>query len=513
MATILRSHEITEENFKHLSPDEAEQLYNGLDTCVTLEIFNKLQEYLDPVSEKTYNFSLALQAPILEMTMRGVLIDLEYREEVLAKYEKDIAHVERQLKQIVREAFGLPDFNFSSPHQTKTLFYNILNLSPIRKRNTHGVLVPTTNRDALEQLSVHYFAEPLCLRILALRDLEKKCQFLRTSLDPDNRVRTNFNIGGTDTGRLASSISDYGTGGNVQNIDRDLRRAFIADPGYKFANIDLEQADARNVGAKLWTLFRASHGESFAGAYLDACESGDLHTTVCKMAYPNLPWTGDPKKDKDLADGTKAYRNYSYRDLSKKLGHGSNYVGRPRTMAKHAKIPMVQAETFQKSYFKGFAAIPLWHQWVAKQLVTEHQITTLFGRRRFFFDHPTDDATIRAAVAYEPQSMTADEIDTGLLQLWRANICQLLIQVHDSILIQYPEELEDEIVPQAVKLLGAPLILPGDRHFEVPRDVKVGWNWGDVVYDKDRNVIDNPNGLVKYKGHDSRKKINTSFFR
>jgi len=73
--------------------------------------------------------------------------------------------------------------------------------------------------------------------------------------------------------------------------------------------------------------------------------------------------------------------------------------------------------------------------------------------------------------------MTADEIDTGLLKLWRLNICQLLVQVHDSILIQYPEELEDVILPQAIAVLKTKLVLEKGREFIVPVDAKVGWNW------------------------------------
>jgi len=405
--------------------------------------------------------------------------------------------LEQQLNEILREGIGL-DINWRSPKQLKDLLYGVMGLPPVRKRNAQGFMAPTANREALEKLSHYFIAEPICAHMLGLRDLEKKRQFLVTAIDPDQRIRSNFNIAGTNTGRLASSMSDFGTGGNLQNIDRDLRSVFIADKGMKFANLDLEQADSRNLGALCWTNFYESHGASWAGKYLDACESGDLHTTVCRMARPALPWTDDPKANRAIADQI-AYRNMSFRDLDKRLGHGSNYLGQPATMARHTKAPVSEITTFQTNYFRNFACIPAYHEYVKFQLDNYAQLTTLFGRRRFFFSRPNDPATLREAVAYSPQSMTADEIDTGILNLWRSNRVQLLVQVHDSILFQYPEELENEIVPWALETLKAPLELIGGRRFVVPTEAKVGWNWGD----KHDN---NPDGLIKWKGGDTRKR-------
>lgn len=510
MARIIQTSTILDPRRDLATQDDREWIYNGLDCCVTLEVLNKLTPMLDNTTRGTYEFSKSLQAPVLEMTMGGILVDLYQRDTVLKSYREQIKIVADQLDTIIGEGLGWKGMNWRSPIQLKRLFYDILQLKPIKKRNAAGRMAPTVNREALEKLSDYFYAEPICNRLLLLRDIDKKRSFLETGLDPDNRIRTNLNIAGTDTGRLASSLSDYGTGGNLQNVDRELRSVFVADPGMKFANIDLEQADARNVGAICWELFTQSHGEKYAGAYLDACESGDLHTTVCSMAWNDLPWTDDRKANRAIADQI-AYRALTYRDLAKKLGHGTNYYGQPPTMAKHSKVQQDAIKLFQDKYFAAFPAIGgpsehNYHKWVKETLRREREITTLFGRRRNFFGDPQADETLRAAIAHSPQSMTADEIDIGLLALWRANICRLMIQVHDSILIQYPEELEDEIVPQAMKLLRVPLVLTKGREFVVPCDCKVGWNWGDVQYDKAGNVIGNPEGLAKYKGGDTRKR-------
>lgn len=502
MARIIQTGDLTPDT--RLSQMDREWVYNGLDSCVTLEVLNELKTQLDNVTAQTYQFSLALQAPILDMTMRGVLVDEYARQKALEHFRKEIKKLEAGLDYIIKEGVGI-DINWRSPQQLIKLLYTVMRIPPVRKRNSQGRMAPTVNREALEKLTQYFYAEPICNYILKMRELDKKRMFLESEIDSDQRMRCNYNIAGTTTGRLSSSVSEFGTGNNMQNIDTKLRAVFIADPGMKFANLDLEQADARNVGAVCWNLFVEEHGEKFAGAYLDACESGDLHTTVCSMAWTNLKWPDGAKARREVADQI-AYRQLSYRDLAKKLGHGTNYYGQPPTMAKHTKVPAVQIAAFQHSYFRGFPCIPEWHQYVRNSLRDTGTITTLLGRRRRFFGRFNDDATLREAIAYEPQSLTADEIDLGILKLWRADKSILLIQVHDSILIQYPEEQEDEIVPWALETLRVTIPLARGREFSVPTEAKVGWNWGNVEYDKQGNVKTNPDGLVKWTGHDSRKR-------
>lgn len=496
-----------------LPPGESLWIYNGLDCCVTAEVLDNLLPLCDDVTLRTYDFSRRLQAPVLEMMMRGVLVNQPRKHKVLAEMRKNLARLEEQFKSIITEGIGIPPINWRSPVQLNNLLYDVMGLPVQKKRNSNGIYAPASGREQLEILSGYYIAEPVCNHILGMRDLGKSIGFLETGIDPDGRMRTNFGIAGTDTGRFNSSISDFGTGTNLQNVTSALRSVFVADPGMKFANLDLEQADSRNVGALCWQQFVESHGERWAGKYLDLCESGDLHTNVCKMASPDLGWgsklkpDGSIMTDREIAD-QKAYRHKSYRDNSKVLGHGTNFLGTPPTMAKHSKLPKSMVETFQHNYFDALPCIPAWHLSIFHALENGAQLTTPFGRRRFFFDRPREASTRRKAVAYQPQSMTADEINTGILALHRNPNIQLLIQVHDSILFQYPEHLEDEIVPWALETLRTKLVLKRGREFVVPTEAQVGWNWG--YYDKD-DPSKNPDGLTKWKGHDDRKRTETQF--
>jgi DNA polymerase-1 len=504
MARIIQTANLTP--YSNLSSNDNEWVYNGLDCCVTLEVLHALDPHLSNSAASTYAFERDLQAPVMEMSLRGIRVNQERRNRVLASYRSQSERAELALQRLVREGIGLENgLNWRSPAQLISFFYDVMGLPVHRKRNANGVMAPTVNREAIEKLTVNFLAEPICLHLLFLRDLGKKISFLETGIDADGRMRSSFNIAGTNTGRLSSSTSIFGTGTNQQNVDRELRSVFMADPGYKFCNIDLSQGDSRNLGALCWEHFLDDFGEAFAGCYLDACESGDLHTTVCRMARPHLPWTGDAKLDRAIAD-RKAYRNDSYRDLDKKLGHGSNYLGAPFTMAKHSKVPRKEVEVFQSNYFRGFPCIPQYHSYVRSALLDFGSLTTLYGRTRHFFGRVEDMATIREAVAYCPQSMTADAIDTGMLKIWRANRVQILCQVHDSLLIQYKEAEEQTLVPWIIETLPVYFDLKRGRRFSVPAEAKVGWNWGDVTYNKDGTIGDNPDGLVKWKGVDDRKR-------
>lgn len=521
---ILKTEYISEEMMKVLPPDDVSWIYNGLDCCVTSEVYGELTTQLEAEPQNvrdTYDFTLSKLAPIMEMSIRGMLIDEKARNTALLEMQAEYDTINARLQRIMREVFDF-ELNINSPTQVKNLFYGVMGLKPVRKRNSKGVFAPTVNDDALEKLQVYLWARPICKYIQTLRAIKKSMGFLRTDIDQDHRMRTSYNLAGTNTGRLSSRMSDFGTGTNVQNVDRALRYPFIADPGMYLLNIDLEQADGRNVGALCWEIFHDAPreyitrclqevkylpegkewtgpiGPEFAGSYLDACESGDLHTTVCKMTWPDLGWPDDESEWKRFCDSVILHGQDSYRQGAKKLGHGTNYFGKPRTMAQHARAPVRLIENFQKSYFGAFPCIPAWHGHTIIQIRETGTITTPFGRRRMFWGRP-DDSTFRKAIAYAPQSMTGEEIDRGLYQIWKAHKeVQLLNQVHDSILCQFPQDLLPHMPATILETMKVTLPLKGGRLFSVPLEAEGGWNWG--KYDEKKNQ----QGLKKWKGEETR---------
>ncbi len=480
------------------SADQVAGIYNALDCAITLEVFDELNSQLSPEDRKVYDLSRSYQAPLLEMMLRGVRVD-KHAMQMLAKHlQSEVDNLHAFLQEIGK-ALGLPIrkgtkalpvphyINPSSPKQLKEFFYGFLKIPEVRVFNKQkGVSQASTSREALEKVATRSFlSRPIVATILAIRDRTKELGYLKLA-EADGRMRFSFNIGGTETARLSSSKSVWGTGYNAQNIKPGTRHIFIADPGCKLAYVDLEQAESRLVG------FLAP-----GNRYWDACHSGDLHTTCAKMVWPRLGWTGDAKQDRAIAD-TIFYREFSYRDLSKRGGHGTNYYGQPPTMAKHLHVETQLLIDFQAAYFQEFPEIREWHLETKERLQLDGYLITPWGRKRWFHGRRDDDATLREAIAYVPQSAIADYMNSGMREVWRRiPEVQLLLQVHDAIVFQYPEG-RDDLVDKVVETLRIPLTYNG-KTLIIPSEPKVGWNWG---YPSAKN----PDGMVKYKGPNSDKR-------
>lgn len=492
--TEIQTGDLTRSSIASLDEPTVHQIYCGLDTCVTFEVFEALGAILssrqaEPSSEPEwpllYSFERALQAPALDMMLRGFAIDGYERAKGIAQLSADVLVLEAQLNELAHVVWG----KNLNPRSRKQLleFFNTAMRLPETWTSKKGERKLSMDREALEKLDLYFHARPIVALVLETRTLAKQLNVLETEISHDGRMRTSYNIGGTNTGRWSSSSDVNGTGTNLQNIDPKLRRMFIADEGWKLCGIDLEQAESREVGWLCGTLFND-------WGYLDACEGGDLHTTTARLIWPSLGWTGSAKEDRKLADQI-FYREFSYRDMSKRGGHATNYLGTPFTIARHLKVPTKLIEDFQLPYFTAFPGIPRWHQWTAERLQRGGVLTTPFGRSRQFFGRSDDDATLRKAIAFSPQSSTGDRLNLGLWRIWKyMPEVQLLAQVHDAVYFQLPDRspaYESAVVQKALGLIEIELQHAG-RSFVIPGEAKVGYNWG--LY----NAEMNPDGLKKW---------------
>lgn len=508
---------------RQLSSFEIYQLYNGLDCCLTTEIAEVLAPKVGASPEATliYSFERAMQGPALDMMRRGWRVDQYERYKSISDLQARRAKMEHLLDRYAHVIWNR-GLNPGSPKQMKDFFYYSpqgLRL-PEQHKIDKGVRKVSCDRECLEKLRAYFYAVPIINVILALRDIDKKLGVLLTEVDADSRMRTSYNVAGTETGRWSSSANAFGSGTNLQNITPELRKMFVADPGMKLCYADLEQAESRVVGLLVWMCT----GDP---SYLDACESGDLHTLVAKLVWPKLGWTGDPKADRKIAD-QPFYRQYSYRDMAKRGGHGTNYYGQPRTMAMHLKVETSIMEAFQHGYFKAFPGIRLWHTWTSAQLTTKQCLTTPLGRQRHFFGRPNDDSTLREAIAFVPQSTVGDLLNLALWLVWHhMPEVQLLGQIHDAIVFQYPEKRELEIIPKALSLLRIPITASGihrgsvffpsnltlTRTMTIPSECKIGWNWADdeIRSSVGNKKLPNPDGLKKWKGVEDERRRHAGF--
>lgn len=293
-----------------LSPSQIQQVYCGLDSCVTLEVRETLEQtYGAPPA--IYSFERAIQAPYLEMMQRGFRIDETARRQAVGVLRERKDKLEVVLNELASAVWD-KGLNPRSPTQLLDFFYSSMKLPEITI-SQKGVKKLSMNREVLEKLGEYLYARPFVNLILTIREIGKQLDVFETEIDSDGRFRTSYNIAGTETGRPSSSENAFGTGGNAQNIAPPLRFVFVADPGWKLCVIDLEQVEARDVGFFCGCLFDDWR-------FLDACEGGDLHTANSRLIWPDLPWTGELKKDKEIA-ARPFYRDFSFRDMAKRGGH------------------------------------------------------------------------------------------------------------------------------------------------------------------------------------------------
>jgi len=166
------------------------------------------------------------------------------------------------------------------------------------------------------------------------------------------------------------------------------------------------------------------------------------------------------------------------RPLAKAWVHGTNYGGGPRTMAVNCGITVHQAELMQRRWFQAHPGIKAWHERTLNSLQTTRAIYNRFGFRRFYFGRV--EGLLPEALAWIPQSTVAHIINEGLYNI-SMNLPEVdvLLQVHDSLVFQYPAEREVELLPQIRDNLlievpyADPLIIPvGLKTSAV--------SWGDV---------------------------------
>lgn len=425
---------------------------------------------------------------------------------------------------------------FYTPHWLKT--YGV---KEYKSRKTDGTYGPSSDREALEKIigafskgpkyAAHY-ATPFALVCLTITDLTKSLGFLNCRLE-DGMFRASFGSV-TETGRLASRTNAMGFGSNAQNITPKLRHILTVPKGWKLSAPDYAQIESRIVAAICYQLFGLKN-------YLAATECGDLHSLAASMVWDELPWPKDftigwtikhGAFPKDMLAAAKKiasaefYRGKSRRDVSKTLGHGTSYLGKPPQMAKHSHIDVKLIEHYQDVFFEMLPEMPMWHNWVAEQIQTKGEITTMLGRSRRFFGRPNDDATLREAVAYEPQSVAADYTNTALLLMTKAYMygidavrdklstssielferkfpkslpIKIFLQKHDELGYRYKEHYEEDVNLIVADLMEQHIMLISPegitRDWCIPVEMESGWNLG-FRSDKNPNGVGHPDSTL-----------------
>lgn len=517
------------EQCREATGEVKQQCYNALDATGALEIAQVLLPRLNAAQSLSYLLNMGLQAPALSMMMRGVRVDTVKRAEMVAALKREMASELRRVAKMedVSRLWDLKEketgicvagslgqhhkwprgvadddpekkclrcgvprliakpFNPNSPDQTDHLFYDLHKIKPMKNKKGEQ----SVDEDVLDRIGRKYPAlKALVDAILEVRNHKKQLGSLNARLSPDNRYPSSFNVGAAWTDRFSSSQNPYRLGGNAQNIAERHRRGFIPDPGYSMGYADYMQGESNIVA-------HVAGDEK----YIEAHRSGDVHTFVTRFVWPELPWTGDLKKDKIIAKRNPPWDSapgHDYRFQCKSVVHGCNLGRTPHGISMGLHIPLSQARTAYERYFYEFPYIKGWQDHI-KRTVREHMpISNPLGYTVQLFGRPDDDHTMNQALSLIPQSTLAQMNNIALWLIWlylEPEDVQLLAQVHDALLHQFPDgrmDLEKRVVDYMSMPVPVTDYRGNTRVMTIGVETAVGKNWGHAGKD-------NPHGIAE----------------
>ena len=283
---------ILEEDFSYeYIPFDIISKYAAIDTAVTFDLFHKFWPIVQKNDKLKWVYeNLLIRGTLFLMDMEEVGIPLNVeRLHAAGKYldkwileAKEKVYAFEEVKAF--EADSGKIFNPNSVQQLRTVLFDYVGLTPTGKLTKTGAL--STDAEVLEELSDQH---PLPAQILTVRALAKiqssYVSKILPEVDRDNRIRTNFNLIFTTSGRLSSSGKF-----NAQQIPRDdpiIKGCIQAPPGYKIVSQDLTTAEVYYAAV-------LSGDKNLQAVFTGG---GDLHSTIAKMVF-NLPCLVEEVKKK-----------------------------------------------------------------------------------------------------------------------------------------------------------------------------------------------------------------------
>jgi len=451
--------------------------YNGMDAIVPVEAIPKqLQVLKKQENLETYERQRKLIEPLIYMSERGIKVDVQGMLNYKAEQSLELEKLAEELNEEVGH-----EINYNSPQQVMDYFYKELNIKAYRKRNTKGKYVETSDVDALKRIARRGYKAARIM--LDIRSLSKRISTYLDigKVDNDGRYRSSYNPVGAGTGRLASSKTIFGKGGNQQNWPHDLLRYFLFDEGYMGYSVDLSQIENRNV--------------AFVGGVIPQMEAFrqgiDLHRLTASVIL-NKPYDEISSEDgsSNLGDGRQSERYWG-----KKGNHAINYDVGYKTFALKNEMPENEAKFILEKIHQGYPQIRGgYHLTIQNMLRKDRTITNLFGRKRLFLGpiipapphvpRSACEVTFREAYAQLPQSTTADKINEQGIEYIYYNQdlfkpLELLTQIHDSIVFQIHRSIPLEEHAKMILLIKNSLERPlywHDREIQTPADLCIGFN-------------------------------------
>jgi DNA polymerase I-like protein with 3'-5' exonuclease and polymerase domains len=458
-------------------------IYNAKDAVVTYEIKQREEELLTKLdlTDFFFNRMMPLHDMYYEIESKGILIDLAIREELREKYKGIRKDRHKALVDTVKNVSGLLEFdvNVNSPKQVHKMVYQLLGC-PLRKDTREATLQALAN-NAVKDVN----RKEIIKLTLEERKISKTIgTYINTPVSEDKRMRTQYKITGTETGRTSTEkleppISVTPEGLALQTLTKhgdvgaDLRKMFVAKPGYTLIEADGAQAEDRVVAvlSKDWEALRLLQKTEFI--YNRHNLKDDRHTLTAMLV------TGKAFDEIDKED----------RQIGKRTRHAANYdVGKHQLMVTLAGENVFVSEWKAGKYLeKIHQANPnirgVFHAEIEHALEScDRRLVTPYGRARTFFNRWGRDL-FKEAYAYIPQSTISDWMKFSMVEIAKEyGSNPYLLESHDSFLAEIPDEEVDAFCKIARKHLEIPInfcacSLPRDTNLVIPAEFEVGKCW------------------------------------
>jgi len=445
--------------------------YCGMDVYATFGLVPKLREELEKVSAKLHQLLVEVEQPLepvlAQMEYDGIRIDSAYLQELSKQLERDLATLEEQAYAAAGEKF-----NLGSPKKLSELLFGKLGLDPKKSRKIQTGY--STDAATLEKLQGEH---PVVDAVLEYRTLSKLKSTYVDALPvlvrlDTQRVHTNFNQTATSTGRLSSSNP------NLQNIpirtavSRQIRKAFLPEPGWLLVAADYSQIELR-------ILAHLTQEPVLVEAYQ---RNEDIHTVTARLLFEKETITSDERR------------------LAKTINFGVIYGMGAQRFARETGIKASDGKVFIERFNQRYPQVFAYLQRMQQEAIAQGYVETILGRRRYFnFTSDRlrklrnrkpedinlndirgltayDSGLLRAAANAPIQGSSADIIKIAMVKLHEVLLsyqARLLLQVHDELVFEVPLSEWEEFQPQirsameSAVQLSVPLMV----------DVRAGQNW------------------------------------
>jgi DNA polymerase-1 len=410
------------------------------------QVFDEIEKPLIPIVKK--------------MEEKGIVVDKEILHKLSVDNHKILAGLEKKIWEM---AGG--EFNINSPKQMGEVLFVKMGLTVKNQKKTAGGKVSTKESELEKMKDLH----PVINLILEYRELQK---MLSTYIDnipgmvaEDGRLHAKFLQTGTTTGRMSSIDPNLQNIPNKGLLGMEVRKSFKAAPGTKLVAFDYSQIELRIAAflsgdQKLLEIFRK--GE-------------DVHTAVASEVF-GVPLD---KVDKEM------------RRKAKVINFGIMYGMGVSALKVNLGTERKEAQQFYDDYFAKFSGLASYLDAVKSDTVRTGYTETLFGRRRYFDGIKSRIPFIKAmaermAINAPIQGTEADIIKLAMIKVEKylttsaLSSVNLLLQVHDELVFEMPNELVEKVSPKIKEIMENVVSLEKTKNVVCKVEYKVGDNWGEM---------------------------------